>query len=54
LKRHLYLEHGMRGQLRAPQYGIPRVLAVREVKVKRKITQGELVELAKLMQGAKG
>lgn len=42
-------EHGMSGVIRAPQFGIPRVLTVREVK-QRKITPGELTELSRLLQ----
>ena len=42
----------MRGRVRAPQYGFPK-LKVREVRVnQRRITQAELEELAKLMQRA--
>lgn len=52
-REHVMLEHGMRGTIRAPQFGIPRVLSAREVKPKRKITQGELIELARLLQGAR-
>ncbi len=53
MKRPLDLEPGIARMIRAPQYGIPRVLSVREVKPPKKITQGELVELAKLMQMVK-
>jgi hypothetical protein len=43
----------MRGKVRAPQYGYPK-LKVREIRVdRRRITQAELEELAKLMQEIK-
>jgi len=43
----------MRGKVRAPQYGFPK-MKVREVRVdRRRITQEELEELARLMQEVK-
>jgi hypothetical protein len=43
----------MRGKVRAPQYGYPKLKA-REIRVdRRRITQAELEELAKLMQEIK-
>lgn len=45
---------GMSGVVRAPQFGLPRKppkLTVREIQVnKRKVTQGELEEMARLLQ----
>lgn len=44
------IEIGMSGSIRAPQYGMPK-LKVREVRVDRKkFSQAQLTELAKLMK----